>query len=128
MEPNIKNGVIMVSIVYSSKTSNINEAITITTSKVGGFSTINGCIGSGVVFTSFLTERGIRHHVLNYFFTDIPVLPNPPFPLSESDNDETTTHSALSYLAITIWAILSPLLTTKSSFPWFVTIILTSPL
>ena len=37
-----------------------------------------------------------------------PVLPKPPSPLPVSSRESVSSHSTLSYLATTIWAILSP--------------------
>lgn len=60
------------------------------------------------------------------YFT--PVLPNPPAPLSVSDNSEVSTNSACSHFATTNCAIRSPSSTTKSSSDKFTKITPTSPL
>src|SRR6056300_1070319 len=58
----------------------------------------------------------------------IPVLPKPPEPLSLSSKVSVSSHWARSYLAKTIWAILSPSSIVKGSVERFMRITPTSPL
>ena len=62
----------------------------------------NSIRGSSLLMHKWITKK--QNTV--YYFT--PVLPNPPSPLTVSDNSVTNCHSARSCFAIINWAIRSP--------------------
>ncbi len=79
--------------------------------------------GEGLWRTQGYTRTGMR-----YAQTDqVPVCPNPPAPRSVSVSSVTSTISACSWRAMTIWAMRSPSLMTNSSPDRFMSITQTSP-
>ena len=72
--------------------------------------------------------QGYTHTGMRYAQTDqVPVCPNPPVPRSVSVSSITSTISACSWRAMTIWAMRSPSLMTNSSPDRFMSITQTSP-
>ena len=59
--------------------------------------------------------------------TDTPVLPKPLSPLVDPGNELTISLSGVTIHFNTSWAILSPILTTRSSLPWFIKITFIEP-
>ena len=58
----------------------------------------------------------------------VPVLPNPPSPLSDAESSSVGSHSMRSWRARTIWAMRSPLFTSNGSEERLTRITLSSPL